>query len=144
MTISPHGGTLIPLLLQGEELKKERDKAKNLPQITISSRESSDLIMLGMGAFSPLTGFMNRENYESVLAEMHLKDGTFWPVPITLAVSTQYAETLKEGQEIALVDEATGEIVGIISVEEKFRYNKESEAQKVFQTESIIQHRRDH
>jgi len=137
MAISPHGGTLIPLLLQGAELKKERDKAKKLPQITITSREASDLIMLGMGAFSPLTGFMNRENYESVLAEMHLKDGTFWPVPITLAVSKEHAETLREGQEVALVDEASGEIMGILSVEERFGYNKDFEAQKVFQTESM-------
>ena len=81
MTISPHGGKLIPLLLQGEELKKQSEKAKNLDQIVITSRENSDLIMLGMGAFSPLTGFMNRGNYEGVLREMHLKDGTFWPVP---------------------------------------------------------------
>jgi sulfate adenylyltransferase len=136
MTISPHGGTLIPLLLQREELKKELDKAKRLPQITITSREASDLIMLGMGAFSPLTGFMTRENYDGVLAEMHLEDGTFWPVPITLAVSKKDAETVKEGQEVALVDKATGEIMGIISVEEKFGYNKEFEARRVFQTES--------
>jgi len=136
MTISPHGGKLIPLLLQGEELKKEIDKANKLPQITISSREASDLIMLGMGAFSPLTGFMTREDYEGVLRQMHLKDGTFWPVPITLPVSKQRAETLKEGQEVALADEATGEIMGVILVEEKFGYNKEFEAQKIFQTES--------
>ena len=114
MTISPHGGKLIPLLLQGAELKKESDKAKKLPQITITSREASDLIMLGMGAFSPLTGFMTREDYEGVLRQMHLKDGTFWPVPITLAVSKKDAKTVKEGQEVALVDEATGEIMGII------------------------------
>jgi sulfate adenylyltransferase len=137
MTISPHGGKLIPLLLQGEELKREIDEAKKLPQITITSREASDLIMLGMGAFSPLTGFMTRENYDGVLAEMHLKDGTFWPVPITLTVSKERAETLKEGQEVALVDEATGEIMGILTVQEKFEYNKQFEAQKVFQTESM-------
>jgi sulfate adenylyltransferase len=136
MTISPHGGKLIPLLLQGKELKKEIDEAKKLPQITITSREASDLIMLGMGAFSPLTGFMNRENYEGVIREMHLKDGTFWPVPITLAVSKERAETLREYQEVALVDGGTSEIMGILSVEEKFGYNKEFEAQKVFQTES--------
>jgi sulfate adenylyltransferase len=136
MTISPHGGKLIPLLLQGKELKKEIDEAKKLPQITITSREASDLIMLGMGAFSPLTGFMNRENYEGVIREMHLKDGTFWPVPITLAVSKERAETLREDQEVALVDGGTSEIMGILSVEEKFGYNKEFEAQKVFQTES--------
>jgi len=135
MTISPHGGTLLPLLLQGEELKKQSEKAKNLAQTLITSREASDLIMLGMGAFSPLTGFMTREDYEGVLGEMHLKDGTFWPVPITLAVSKERAETVKEGQEVALVDEASGEIMGILSVEEKFGYDKELEANRVFQTD---------
>jgi sulfate adenylyltransferase len=136
MTVLPHGGKLIPLLLQGEELKKESDKAKNLPHITINSRQASDLIMLGMGAFSPLTGFMNREDYEGVSREMRLKDGTFWPLPITQAVSREDAERLKEGWEVALVDEAKGEIMGTLLLEEKFSYNKELEATRVYQTRS--------
>lgn len=134
MTISPHGGKLTTLVLEGEKLERGLDKAKNLPQITINSREVSDLIMLGMGAFSPLKGFMAQGDYEGVIREMRLKDGTFWPVPITLAASKERANSLKEGQELALADETTGEIMGIMTVEEKFSYDKEWEAKSVFQT----------
>ena len=134
MSISPHGGKLLPLLAEGEDLKKGLDKARHLTQIKINSREVSDLIMLGMGAFSPLKGFMVREDYEGVLKEMHCKDGTFWPVPITLAVTNKHAGSLKEGQEVALVDETTGAIMGIMAIEEKFAYSKELEAKSIFQT----------
>ena len=134
MTISPHGGKLDPLLLKGQDQKTGLDKAKNLPQITINSREVSDLIMLGMGAFSPLRGFMTSEDYEGVIREMRLKDGTFWPVPITLAVAKEQADSLKEGQEVALVDGNTGEIMGVMSIEEKFTYDKDLEAKSVFLT----------
>ena len=134
MSISPHGGKLLPLLAEGEDLKKGLDKARHLTQIKINSREVSDLIMLGMGAFSPLKGFMVKEDYEGVLKEMHCKDEIFWPVPITLAVTNKHADSLKEGQEVALVDETTGAIMGIMAIEEKFAYSKELEAKSIFQT----------
>ena len=134
MSISPHGGKLLPLLAEGEDLKKGLDKARHLTQIKINSREVSDLIMLGMGAFSPLKGFMLQEDYEGVIREMHCKDGIFWPVPITLAVTNKHADSLKEGQEVALVDETTGAIMGIMAIEEKFAYSKELEAKSIFQT----------
>jgi len=136
MSIPPHGGNLVPLLVEGAELDQGLDKAQHLPQITMTSREVSDLIMLGMGAFSPLTGFMAQKDYRGVLTEMRLHDGTFWPVPITLAVSEERAQALKEGQEVALKDEATGEIMGILLLEEKFSYDKRREARQVFLTES--------
>jgi sulfate adenylyltransferase len=135
MSISPHGGKLLPLLSKGEDLPQGFNKADIVPHITMTSREVSDLIMLGIGAFSPLKGFMGKEDYEGVLADMHCKDGTFWPVPITLAVTTEQADSIKEGQEVALVDEATGAIMGIMTIEDKFSYNKELEANKVFQTD---------
>jgi len=135
MSIAPHGGKLLPLLLKGENLNKELDKARHLPQIKINSREVSDLIMLGMGAFSPLKGFMGKEDYEGVLKEMHCKDGTFWPVPITIAVSKEHADFLKEGQEVALVDENTGMIMGSMSIEEKFIYDRDVEAKSIFKTD---------
>jgi len=134
MSISPHGGKLLPLLAIGDDLIKGFNKANNIPHITMNSREVSDLIMLGMGAFSPLKGFMVKEDYEGVLKEMHCKDGTFWPVPITLAVTNEHANSLKEGQEVALVDETTGAIMGIMALEEKFAYSKELEAKRIFQT----------
>jgi len=135
MSISPHGGKILPLLAKGDDLIKGFNKANNIPQITMNSREVSDLIMLGMGAFSPLKGFMVKEDYEGVLKDMHTKDGTFWPVPITLAVTNEHADSLKEGQKVALVDETTGAIMGIMAIEEKFAYSKEVEANTIFQTD---------
>jgi sulfate adenylyltransferase len=135
MTVPPHGGKLTPLSLKGEDQKTVLNKAKNLPQITMNSREVSDLIMLGMGAFSPLKGFMCKEDYEGVLKDMYCKDGIFWPVPITLSVSKAEADSLKEGQEVALVDEITGEIMGIMSIKEMFSYDKGREAKTIFKTD---------
>lgn len=134
MTISPHGGTLNPLLAEGEERSKALERAKGLPQIEMNSREVSDLIMLAMGAFSPLKGFMTREDYHGVIQDMHLTDGTFWPVPITLSVTKGQADFLKEGQEVALTDGANSEIMGMMLLEEKFTYDKELEAQSIFRT----------
>jgi sulfate adenylyltransferase len=135
MAILPHGGKLLPLLKEGEDLKRGLERARDLPQVRMTSREVSDLIMLGMGAFSPLKGFMGREDYEGVLREMHLKDGTFWPVPITLAVEEKEGDRLKIGYEVCLIDKYTGQIMGIMEIEEKFRYEKDAEAKAVFQTD---------
>ena len=135
MSISPHGGKLLPLLAKGDDLKKGFSKAKTIPHVTMNSREVSDLIMLGMGAFSPLPGFMGKEDYEGVCTDMHTKDGTFWPVPITLSISKERADSLKEGHEVALVDETTGAVMGIMTVEETFTYSKEGEANTIFHTD---------
>jgi len=137
MTVPPHGGKLLPLLLKDDDLNKGLDKARHLPQITMNTREVSDLIMLGMGAFSPLEGFMCKEDYHGVLKEMHCKDGTFWPVPITLSLSKAEADSLKEGQDVALVDKITGEIMGILSIEERFSYDKDMEAKSIFKTDDM-------
>ncbi len=125
----------MPLLKEGEDLKKGLEKAGDLPQIRITSREVSDLIMLGMGAFSPLKGFMGREDYEGVIKKMRLRDGTFWPVPITLAVDRKEDDKVKKGDEVCLVDGGTGQIMGLMLIEEKFRYDKNEEARAVFQTD---------
>jgi sulfate adenylyltransferase len=134
MNIPPQGGKHTPLLVEGEELDKGLERAKGLPRIRMSSREVSDLIMLAMGAFSPLKGFMTKGDYDGVIRDMHLANGTFWPVPITLSVEEKEAGSLKQGQEVALVDGATGEIMGIMHLEEKFTYDKEMEAKSVFRT----------
>ena len=134
MSILPHGGTLLPLLLKGEDVQKELEKSKSLPHIKIGSREVSDLIMLGMGAFSPLKGFMTKEDYEDVVKDMHCKDGVFWPVPITLAVTKDQSDSLKEDQEITLVDENSDVVMGIMTIEEKYGYDKDREAKSVFRT----------
>ncbi len=133
--IPPHGGELKPLLLEGQALTEAIEKAKTLPQVRLSSRETSDLIMLGMGAFSPLDGFMRQKDYKTVVTDMLMADGTLWPIPITLSVPEDQANTIKEGDEIALVDDETGTLMGSMIVEEKYTYDKKHEALNVFRTD---------
>ena len=93
--ITPHGKEekLMPLLLEGDELKAENERAKSLKQIRITSKESSNLVMMGIGAFTPLTGFMTKADWQGVCDNFTMTDGTFWPVPVTL--STDYEEVGK-------------------------------------------------
>ena len=133
--VPPHGGQLKHLLLEGEELEQEKEKAQSLPAVRLTSRETSDLIMMAMGAFSPLDGFMGKDDYISVIENMHMKDGTLWPVPITLSVSDDQAESLQLDSEIALMDEENDELMGSMKVTEKFMYDKNLEAKHVFRTE---------
>ncbi len=132
--VSPHGGKLNPLILEGEELASQREEAKSMPSIRMTSRETSDLIMLAVGAFSPLTGFMLEKDYHPSVKEMRLDNGTLWPIPITLSVSREEADALPIGSEVALYDDETSELMGILTVEEKYEYDKEDEAKHVFRT----------
>lgn len=133
--VPPHGGKLKPLLLEGEELLQNMEKAKSMPVIRLTSREASDLIMMATGAFSPLEGFMGSEDYRSVTENMHMADNTLWPIPITLSVHTEQSDSLPTGTEAALVDDESGEIMGSIQILEKFVYDKHHEAKLVFRTE---------
>ena len=131
--IVPHGKEekLIPLLLEGDALKAETEKAKGLKSINITSREASDLIMLGIGAFTPLTGFMTKADWQGVCDKFLTEDGTFWPIPITLSTDD---EDVKEGDELALVDEDTGTTIATMKVSEKYTIDKEYECNAVFTT----------
>jgi len=133
--VEPHGGKLTPILLEGQELKEAKKKAETLPIVKMTSRETSDLIMMAMGAFSPLTGFMKKTDYDKVVETMHLANGLVWPIPITLSVTEEQANEIKEGDEVALVDEESGELMGSMLVEEKYGYDKKREAKYVFGTE---------
>ena len=100
--VKPHGGgELKPLLLTGAELEAERARAAELPKVPLSSREVGDLIMLGIGGFTPLEGFMTRLDWERVCDAMQTASGLFWPIPITLSADQALADTLSEGQEVA-------------------------------------------
>jgi len=132
--VPPHGGELRPLLLGGEELASAREQAQSMPVVRMSSRETSDLIMLGTGAFSPLSGFMTRDDYLGVVSDMHMKDGLLWSIPITLSV-TREADGCDEGCEVALVDDESNELMGSMLIEDKFEYDKKLEAASVFGTE---------
>ncbi|MBN1998055.1 sulfate adenylyltransferase [candidate division KSB1 bacterium] len=133
--VLPHGGQLKPLLLTGESLVEEKKKVISLPQVRLSSRETSDLIMLAMGAFSPLAGFMGHDDYMGVVNEMHMADGTLWPIPITLSLTKKQADTVSIGSEVALVDDESGDLMASMQVSEKYTYDKKLEAKKVFRTD---------
>jgi sulfate adenylyltransferase len=133
--VSPHGGMgLRPLLLSGPELQRERLRAPSLPQVRVSSRERGDIIMMGIGGFTPLEGFMSHADWEGVCGGMRMADGLFWPIPITLSTDSATAATFKTGQEIALVDPDDGAPLATMLVTEKYAINKAHECASVFKT----------
>jgi sulfate adenylyltransferase len=133
--IPPHGGKgLTCCLLEGAELAAEKKKAAGLKKVSISDREKGDLIMMGIGGFSPLTGFMTRADWKGVCENFLLADGTFWPIPVTLSASAEDARAIKEGDEIALFDDKHGEMMATMKVTEKFAM---SAADKKFECEKV-------
>ncbi len=132
--IAPHGGELILNLAEETERAEFLERAKGLPQITIGSRQLADLEMLAIGAYSPLNGFMLQGDYLRVVNEMHLRNGLPWSIPITLSTSEEQARNLKIGSRVALVD-AQGALQAVLTLEEKYGYDKQSEARKVYRTE---------
>ena len=137
MTLAnPHGRDrkLKPLLPSGAELREERERVAGLGQVRMTSRETSDLIMMGIGAFTPLDGFMGRADWQGVCDELHTHDGCFWPIPITLSATPEEADGLREGQEVALVDSESDELMGSLVIEEKYRIDKAHECRQVFKT----------
>jgi sulfate adenylyltransferase len=135
--IPPHGGELKPLLLKGETLKEALAKAKTLQKIRMTTRERDDLIMMGIGAFSPLDGFMGKADWKGVCLEMKMANGTFWPIPITLSVTKEVAKTLKEGKEVTLIDKKNDELMGLMAIEEKYKIDKAYESKQIFKTDDI-------
>jgi len=136
--VPPHGSSeLKPLLLKGEARKQALKLASTLPTITLSSRERGDLIMLGIGGFTPLNGFMNQADWQGVVDNMRLQSGDnaglFWPIPITLSAPKATADSLNQGDKVALVAK-DGEIMGILTVEETYTIDKAHECQQVFTT----------
>ncbi len=139
--IPPHGGKgLVCRLLEGAELKAEKKKAEGLKKIEISPRENGDLIMMGIGAFSPLEGFMTKADWKSVCENFLMADGTFWPVPVTLSCSKKDADAIKKGDEIALFDSQLKEIRATMKVTEKYemtKADKKWECEKIFMGEGV-------
>ena len=115
-------------------MHEEKAKAQSLPRITMTSRETSDAIMLGIGAFTPLDGFMGKQDWRSVCEEFQTADGTFWPIPITLSASQEQAAALQEGQQVALMDGESGEMMGSMIVREKCTIDKDYECRQIFRT----------
>ena len=137
--VNPHGKgkVLKPLLLSGAELEEEKAKAKSLNQVNISSREAGDLIMMGIGGFTPLEGFMTKADWQGVCDNFTMADGTFWPIPITVSTTEGQADSIKDGEEIALVSEESGEIMATMTVTEKYTIDKEHECRQVYKTTDV-------
>jgi sulfate adenylyltransferase len=134
--VSPHGGVrqLKPLLLDGAAKTEVQRRAQTLAKIPLSSREVSDLLMLGIGAYTPLEGFMDHDDWKSVCADLRTAAGVFWPVPITLSTTHARASELRVGQEVALVDAESGELVGCLELRDIYRADKRYECKEVFGT----------
>jgi len=132
--IAPHGGELVINLASGVEREELQEHAQILPQIEIGSRQLADLEMLANGSYSPLLGFLCREDYLSVVDHMHLSNGLPWSIPITLPVRQEKAAQLQEGEQVALVN-SQGELQAVLYLEEKYSYDKRHEAQSVYRTQ---------
>jgi len=136
--VNPHGGgELKPLLLEGAELDAEKKRAAGLTQVKISSRELGDVIMMGIGGFTPLDGFMTHADWQGVCDGYKMANGLFWPIPITLSADKATADGIADGDDIALVDGETNEIMATMSVTEKYAIDKAHECMQVYKTTDI-------
>jgi sulfate adenylyltransferase len=134
--VKPHGKerVLKPLLLEGEELADAKKKAETLKKLPMTSRETGDAIMMGIGGFTPLEGFMDHDDWKGSVTDFLMKDGTFWPIPVTFSADKEDADSVTSRDEVALVDEDSGEVMAILTVEEKYGIDKELECKEVFKT----------
>src|SRR5579885_3615680 len=133
--VPPHNSEQVkPLLLPEAERGEERKRAQKLRKIPLDSRAVSDVLMLAMGAYTPLEGFMGHDDWRGVCAEMKLAGGVFWPIPITLSATKDLAGGIAADEEVALVDAESGEILAIMEVREKYGIDKTFEAEHVYRT----------
>ncbi len=133
--VPPHGSEKVkPLLLPEDEGVEERKRAEKLRKIPLDSRAISDVFMLAMGAYTPLDGFMGHDDWRGSCLDMKLTSGIFWPIPITLPVNQDLAGSIHAGEEVTLVDAATGDMLAVMQVHEKYSIDKQLEAEHVYRT----------
>ena len=134
MLVKPHGrADLNPLLVEEGQRSDLLAEAKTLRPVTMTSRELSDLLMFGMGAYSPLEGFMNEESWRKCCTDYKTDQGLFWPIPITVSVSEDTASSISIGETVALTDEDST-IYGTLKVDEKYTIDKDLECREVYRT----------
>jgi sulfate adenylyltransferase len=133
-TIAAHGGVLIDRIAPADRKQEFLAQADTLPRLTLDDRHFSDLVLIAIGAASPLIGFMGQADYETTVTDMRLSNGLPWSVPITLSVSSETAANLTEGQLVRL-DDASGRFVGVLELTEKYTYDKTKEAINVYRTD---------
>ena len=133
--VRPHGReSLRPLLLESEAVESARARARGLARVTVSSREAGDLVMLGIGGFTPLEGFMGKADWRGVCDNMHTAAGVFWPIPITLSTDGATAGKLSIGEEIALIAEGSSHPLAIMRLDEKYEIDRAHECQTIYKT----------
>ena len=129
--IPPHGADQLTIcLLEGKEKEAELKRAESLPKLVMTTRETGDLIFIGIGGFTPLNGFMGEADWKGVCQDMKLANGTFWPIPVTLS----HDKKLDAGTEICLVSGETDEIMGTMKVTESYQIDKTFECKHVYTT----------
>jgi len=131
--IKPHGGSLVQLMASGDRSKELKALSREAPSWTLTPRQACDLELLLNGGFSPLTGFMTRNDRESVCEKMRLADGTLWPIPITLDVTEELAQKLTPGTLLFLRD-LEGVALAALHVEEVWKPDLDQEAEQVYGT----------
>ena len=114
-SIAPHGGQLINRIASPAQQEEFLSKADHLPRVQLDDRAASDLTLIAIGGFSPLTGFLEKVDYDRVVNEMHLVNGLPWSIPITLPVTEAVAEPLKEGSLVRL-DDSRGRFIGVLEL----------------------------
>ena len=130
--VNPHGGgDLKPLMLEGAALKDELKRAEGLKKLKMSSRETGDVIMMGIGGFTPLEGFMTHADWQGVCDGYKMASGLFWPIPITLSTDD---EDIKDGDEVALINAESDEIMATMTITEKYTIDKDHECMQVYKT----------
>src|SRR5215467_16354286 len=133
--VPPHGSPSVkPLLLPEAERAAERKRAEKLKKVPLDSRAVSDVFMLAMGAYTPLEGFMGHDDWRGSCIDMKIRNGLFWPIPITLPVDKNIAAGIHKEEEVALVDAETNNILAVMDVHEKYSIDKQIEAEHVYRT----------
>ena len=135
--VPPHGGELINLILDRNAAAATKSESRDFPSWDLTPRQICDLEMLLNGGFSPLTGFMNKADYESVCSDMKLTGGLLWPMPITLDVTDAFAKTLKSGSSKIALRDAEGVMLAILHVEDVWQPDRQAEGKAVFKSTSI-------
>jgi sulfate adenylyltransferase len=136
--VAPHGGgELKALLAPRTERAEELDRARGLTRVPMTSREVSDVLMMAMGAYTPLDGFMNEADWRGSSLEMKLESGVFWPIPITLSCDRELADGIHVEEEVALVDGESGAILAFMEITGKYAPDKKLECEHVYRTTDI-------
>ncbi|MEE8497790.1 MAG: adenylyltransferase, partial [Acidimicrobiia bacterium] len=128
--IPPHGGQLIDLVVEADRAAELKEASVDFPSWDLTDRQLNDLELLANGGFSPLTGFLGKEEYDTVIEDMRLPDGTLWPMPITLDIDGDTAAALSPGASLALRD-PEGVMLAVLQVSDVWEPDKDREALQV-------------